>query len=673
MLFGEVVLSCKKSENTKYIPKLRFRCVFHITKSILFGSLLTKELNKKATEWECKYKELQNKYVKLEKRVKKKQYNNIWARQPSERPRQICSRLLKPVGYYKFNRTSISIAEELTLDERKENKILIQHLKKAWGKNLNAFIKNKTLYINGQKYTAHQLAQEEEDTETEEEEVYNNTTDNIEEIQKLQSNSAPSTPSTSRYSEEEKQQTEEVFTVESGIETKTKTKLVKDKQLPQKIVRSSARINSATEQFQFKFECIILTETFNINDKELHMFNIEGYQLIYNEGDINKNDGVIIYIRQNLNYNYDIIKINNINVIKLDILNIYKNDISILATYRSPDTSPTDFICALDTYLQNNKTETNYSIFIGDINIDILEPEKGICLDYLNILHIHGYKSYINEATREMNNSRTCLDHIFIKPLVNTTTTEAMTIPCIIQTKITDHYVTSIQIILNKEKVNLILSALLLQSKFPQGHMSYLKTNNRTQFFLYPTSPLEIAKIISELKPKKSPGIDGITTATLKEITVHIIEPLAYIINKSIAEGKCPSAFKVAVYLSLNLEKTKYLPFYLHEMAAPTFDQLVVDNNFHVTPVTEMKYLGIMIDNNLKWDAHVCYVTKKLRKLVYRFKCLKDILNCRQLKILYQSLVESHLAYGILGWGRCPRLSFKTFGNTTKKNIKNYI
>ncbi|KAJ8980641.1 hypothetical protein NQ317_017937 [Molorchus minor] len=104
-------------------------------------------------------------------------------------------------------------------------------------------------------------------------------------------------------------------------------------------------------------------------------------------------------------------------------------------------------------------------------------------------------------------------------------------------------------------------------------------------------------------------------------------------------------------YLTLNLKKTNYLPFYLHDTSSPPFDHLVMDAHVPVLPANEIKYLGIMIDSKLKWHVHVNYTAKKIRKIIYRFKCLREILNYNQLKILYFSLIESHLSYGILGWG----------------------
>lgn len=65
-----------------------------------------------------------------------------------------------------------------------------------------------------------------------------------------------------------------------------------------------------------------------------------------------------------------------------------------------------------------------------------------------------------------------------------------------------------------------------------------------------------------------------------------------------------------------------------------------------------MKYLGIEIDQHLKWDRHMIYISKKLLVILYKFKYLKEnIKNVEDLNILYNALVQPQLSYGVIGWG----------------------
>ncbi|CAG9759995.1 unnamed protein product [Ceutorhynchus assimilis] len=62
----------------------------------------------------------------------------------------------------KLKGTGVSISEDLSKEEREENKILRKHLKEAKEQKLNAYIKNNQLVVNGQAYTAEELQKEEE-------------------------------------------------------------------------------------------------------------------------------------------------------------------------------------------------------------------------------------------------------------------------------------------------------------------------------------------------------------------------------------------------------------------------------------------------------------------------------------------------------------------------------
>ena len=67
--------------------------------------------------------------------------------------------------------------------------------------------------------------------------------------------------------------------------------------------------------------------------------------------------------------------------------------------------------------------------------------------------------------------------------------------------------------------------------------------------------------------------------------------------------------------------------------------------------MTSVKYLGVDVDDRLKWDVHVTNLTNRLRKTVYKFVQLRHILRPDLLKTVYYALVESLLTYGTVVWG----------------------
>ena len=77
--------------------------------------------------------------------------------------------------------------------------------------------------------------------------------------------------------------------------------------------------------------------------------------------------------------------------------------------------------------------------------------------------------------------------------------------------------------------------------------------------FLKPTTEREISKLIENLPPKKSSGIDGVDNKILKEIKEYIVGPLCNIFNKSLETGIFPERMKTAKVVPLYKSKSKDL------------------------------------------------------------------------------------------------------------------
>ncbi|GJQ84432.1 hypothetical protein Trydic_g15651 [Trypoxylus dichotomus] len=68
--------------------------------------------------------------------------------------------------------------------------------------------------------------------------------------------------------------------------------------------------------------------------------------------------------------------------------------------------------------------------------------------------------------------------------------------------------------------------------------------------------------------------------------------------------------------------------------------------------VHRQKYLGIYIDSRFLWDVHIGEIGKKLSYFANCFYYLSDFVPRNVLRIIYHSLVESVLSYGITIWGQ---------------------
>lgn len=121
--------------------------------------------------------------------------------------------------------------------------------------------------------------------------------------------------------------------------------------------------------------------------------------------------------------------------------------------------------------------------------------------------------------------------------------------------------------------------------------------------------------------------------------------------------------------LSVNVGKTVYLPFRCYGDSLPTC-HLDCGKDFKIPMVNTVKYLGIVLDCHMRWNLHVDFLIKKLRSILYKYKYLAKFLSFHHRKILYHSLVEPHLMYGILSWGRLGTTYLKKLEVTQKRFLR---
>ena len=109
--------------------------------------------------------------------------------------------------------------------------------------------------------------------------------------------------------------------------------------------------------------------------------------------------------------------------------------------------------------------------------------------------------------------------------------------------------------------------------------------------------------------------------------------------------------------LSLNITKTKYTLFHYKQKKIDKNPNIEI-NNTSLLHVDHYKFLGIFIDSTLSWDTHINYISIKLSKTIGLMSKLKTFFPKHILLNIYNSLVLSHINYGITCWsfGHCNRI-----------------
>lgn len=107
--------------------------------------------------------------------------------------------------------------------------------------------------------------------------------------------------------------------------------------------------------------------------------------------------------------------------------------------------------------------------------------------------------------------------------------------------------------------------------------------------------------------------------------------------------------------LTLNTEKTKFIIF-TPLKSTPKYDNQIEINNKIIERVDKIKFLGTIINENLKWNDHINYITRKISKTTFVLKKCNSQLGVNDMLLLYNMLVKPHLEYGSETWGN----TFKT-------------
>jgi hypothetical protein len=89
-----------------------------------------------------------------------------------------------------------------------------------------------------------------------------------------------------------------------------------------------------------------------------------------------------------------------------------------------------------------------------------------------------------------------------------------------------------------------------------------------------------------------------------------------------------------------------------------------------VMQVSKVRYLGVVIDNNLTWSDHLDKLCSKLSSALYVLRRLRHISSDETTKAAYFALFEAHIRYGIALWGNSSRTNTNRVLILQKKAVR---
>jgi hypothetical protein len=112
----------------------------------------------------------------------------------------------------------------------------------------------------------------------------------------------------------------------------------------------------------------------------------------------------------------------------------------------------------------------------------------------------------------------------------------------------------------------------------------------------------------------------------------------------------------VANKMTINLSKTSYIVMKTHQNKSQLNENEIKLDDTYLHEEQSIKFLGVHIDPNLTWKAHIEKLCAQIRPLVaLLYKC-STYLPRKILILIYNSIIHSKLSYCLESWGNAPNV-----------------
>ena len=124
--------------------------------------------------------------------------------------------------------------------------------------------------------------------------------------------------------------------------------------------------------------------------------------------------------------------------------------------------------------------------------------------------------------------------------------------------------------------------------------------------------------------------------------------------------------------LSLNVSKTRYSFFHKPRKRddIPLLLPKLNINNSEIERSECLKFLGVLLDENLCWKEHIKYIESKIAKNIGLLYKAKPYIDKHSLSSLYHSYIHSYINYGNIAWGSTTRTNLKKIYSQQKHAIR---
>ena len=120
--------------------------------------------------------------------------------------------------------------------------------------------------------------------------------------------------------------------------------------------------------------------------------------------------------------------------------------------------------------------------------------------------------------------------------------------------------------------------------------------------------------------------------------------------------------------LHLNIKKTVCMFFEKQPSKTPDPDVFAAGERLQI--VTEYKYLGIILDCNLKFKKQIKKVTQTVKFNLSNFRYIRNCLNIEAATLYFNAIIMSHLSYCLTSWSQAHKTTLAPIHSTYKQALK---
>ncbi len=132
--------------------------------------------------------------------------------------------------------------------------------------------------------------------------------------------------------------------------------------------------------------------------------------------------------------------------------------------------------------------------------------------------------------------------------------------------------------------------------------------------------------------------------------------------------------------LHINMSKSVYMHFRPRLSATERLtcararkygsENIIRIGNKKLKKLDKVKFLGVIIDDNLNWEPHIQHMITKLNSSIVMIKRIIKFIPKSEYRKIYDALFKSHLSYCISSWGAVPSAKLQSLFAIQKRCIR---